>query len=52
MSKNQIELAVLAVRDNAANCKILKTNEKIILRLYPYQLLKIAPGGIVTLDLL
>ncbi len=29
MSNNQIELTVLSVRDNAANCKILKTNERI-----------------------
>jgi len=33
MSKNQIDLAVLAVRDNTANCKILKTNERIILNI-------------------
>lgn len=51
MSKNHIELAVLAVRDGAANCKIIKTNEKIILRLSSYQLFKIAPGEIATIDL-
>ena len=50
MSKNQIDLAVLAVRDNTANCKILKTNEKIILRLSSYQLFKVVPGGIATID--
>jgi tetratricopeptide (TPR) repeat protein len=50
MSKNQIELAVLAVRDSAANCKILKTNEKIILRLSSYQLFKIVSGEIATID--
>jgi len=50
MSNNQIDLAVLAVRDNTANCKILKTNEKIILRLSSYQLFKIVPGGIATID--
>jgi len=51
MSKNQIDLAVLAVRDNSANCKLLKTNKKIILRLSSYQLFKIVPGGIATIDL-
>ncbi|MBC8389417.1 MAG: hypothetical protein H8E13_15430 [Actinobacteria bacterium] len=51
MSNNQIDLAVLAVRDNTANCKILKTNERIILRLSSYQLFKIVPGGIATIDL-
>ena len=50
MSNNQIDLAVLAVRDNIANCKILKTNEKIILRLSSYQLFKIVPGGIATIN--
>ncbi len=51
MGKNQIDLAVLAVRDNAANCRLIKTDEKIILRLSSYQLFKIVPGGIATVDI-
>jgi len=51
MSKDQIDLAVLAVRDNSANCRLLKTGEKIILRLSSYQLFKIVPGGIATVDI-
>ncbi len=51
MSKNKIDLAVLAVRDNSANCRILETGEKVILRLSSYELFKIVPGEIATITL-
>ena len=51
MSNNQIELIVLAVRDGAASCKALKTGQKLILRLSSYQLFKIVPGEIATIDI-
>jgi len=51
MSKNQINLIVLATRENVANCRVLETDEKILLRLSSYQLFKIAPGEIATVEL-
>lgn len=50
INNNQIELIVLAVRDGAASCRVLATGEKIILRMSSYQLFKIVPGGIATID--
>ena len=40
---HQINLIVLATRDSIANCKVLETGEKILLRLSSYQLFEIAP---------
>lgn len=51
MSKNQINLIVLATRENVADCRVLETDEKILLRLSSYQLFKIAPGEIATIEL-
>ena len=45
---NQLELKVLAVRDGAANCRVLGTGEKTLLRMSSYQLFKIVPGEIAT----
>ncbi|GAH75127.1 unnamed protein product, partial [marine sediment metagenome] len=50
MSKDQIDLAVLAVRENVANCRVLETGEKILLRLSSYQLFKVVPGEIATVE--
>jgi len=51
MNKKQINLIVLATRDNIANCRVLETGEKISLRLSSYQLFEIAPGEIATIDI-
>jgi len=50
INNNQIELVVLAVRDGTASCRVLGTGKKIILRLSSYQLFKIVPGEIATVD--
>jgi len=51
INNNQIELIVFAVRGSVAICKISGTGEKIILRLSSYQLFKIVPGEIATIDI-
>lgn len=51
VSNKQINLIVLATRENIANCRVLETGEKILLRLSSYQLFKIAPGEIATIDI-
>ena len=48
---HQINLIVLATRDSIANCKVLKTGEKILLRLSSYQLFEIVPGEIATIGI-
>ena len=50
-SKKKINLIVLATREGIANCRVLETGEKILLRLYSYQLFKIAPGEISTVGI-
>jgi len=50
INNDQIELVVLAVRDSAVSCRALRTGEKIILRLTSYQLFKIVPGEVATVD--
>jgi len=47
----KVSLIVLATRENIANCKVLKTGEKILLRLSSYQLFEIAPGEIATIGI-
>jgi len=44
-------LIVLATRENIANCKVLETGEKILLRLSSYELFQIAPGEIATIGI-
>ena len=51
INKNRINLIVLATRENIANCRMLETGEKILLRLSSYQLFEIAPGEIATIDI-
>ena len=48
---HQINLIVLATRDSIANCRVLETGEKILLRLSSYQLFEIAPGEIATVGI-
>ncbi len=47
----QINLIVLATRENIANCKVLETGENILLRLSSRQLFEIVPGEIATIEL-
>jgi hypothetical protein len=41
-----VTLIVFATKENIANCRVLETGEKILLRLSSYELFKIAPGEI------
>lgn len=47
---NQMELIVLAVRENALTCRLMKTDEKVTLRLSSFSLYDIAPGEIVAIE--
>ncbi len=50
MVKKQTELAVLVVKENAADCRVLESNKKIMLRLSSTQLFELVPGMVATVD--
>ena len=47
----QINLIILATKESIANCKVLETGEKILLKLSSYELFQIAPGEIATIGI-